>query len=132
MTNGSLSIGDINVNYGWQNNWTTNTTGLMLECADNTEIAVHDSGNRLTSLITYQGGGSYNHIHIGGDMGWGGAWTVNFPGAQIALASEWYIYKGTTPTSVPNSLLFLHSTATITSKWWLNGTQNGTNADISV
>jgi len=131
MGNGSLTIGDIGTNFGWGSGWTGNTAGLMLECADNTEIAVHDSGQRVTSLIAYQGGASYNHIHIGRDMYWGAAWTVNFPGAQIALASEWYIYKGTTPTNVVNSLIFNHITTTINSKWWLNGTQTNTNADIS-
>ena len=46
MQSGSLTIGGTNANYGGGNNWTTNTAGLMMECQDNTEIAVHDSGHR--------------------------------------------------------------------------------------
>tara|TARA_R110000782_G_scaffold114860_3_gene205000 strand:+ start:173 stop:1219 length:1047 start_codon:yes stop_codon:yes gene_type:complete len=70
MQAGSLNIGSVSLDYGGGNNWTTNTAGLMLECANNTEIAVHDSGQRVASLIYYQGG-STNRIHIGRDMGWG-------------------------------------------------------------
>jgi hypothetical protein len=70
MQAGSLNIGSVSLDYGGGNSWTTNTAGLMFECANNTEIAVHDSGNRLASLIYYQGG-TTNRIHIGRDMGWG-------------------------------------------------------------
>ena len=57
MMSGSLTIGDITENYGTGgNNWSTNTAGLMMECLDNTEIMVHDSFDRLTSLIQYNGG----------------------------------------------------------------------------
>ena len=37
---------------------------------DNTEIAVHDAGNRVSFLIQYQGGAS-TMITIGRDMFWG-------------------------------------------------------------
>jgi len=69
MQSGSLTIGGINANYGNGNSWTGNTAGLLMECLDNTEIAVHDSGHRLASLISYLGGGT-NQIRIGRDMGW--------------------------------------------------------------
>ena len=49
MQNGSLTIGDISLNYGNGTNWTTNTSGLLLECLDNTEIAIH--GNRVVSFM---------------------------------------------------------------------------------
>ena len=67
MASGSLTIGDVAKNYGNQSSFTTNTAGLLLECLDNTEIAVHDSGNRLTSLMYYSG----NLIRLGRDMGFG-------------------------------------------------------------
>ena len=70
MQTGSLTIGDTLLNYGNGTNWTTNTSGLLLECLDNTEIAVHDAGNRVSSLIQYQGGAS-TMITIGRDMFWG-------------------------------------------------------------
>ena len=74
MQSGSLTIGATNANYGgnfytgaaWTGN---NTAGLLLECQDNTEIAVHDSSTRVASLMYYEGGS--NKITIGRNMGWG-------------------------------------------------------------
>lgn len=71
---GSLVIGSITKNYGGKNNWNSNTAGLMLECDENTEIVVHDSGKRLASLMYYQGEG-HNTIHIGRNMAWGATHT---------------------------------------------------------
>jgi len=67
---GALNIGSTDKNYGGGNNWNSNTAGLLLECADNTEIAVHDQGTRVSSLMYFQGS-SANSITIGRDMGWG-------------------------------------------------------------
>jgi hypothetical protein len=57
-----------------------------MECADNTEIAVHDSGNRLASLMYYEGGGT-NKITIGRDMGWGSISNVSING-NISFINE--------------------------------------------
>ncbi len=46
MKKGSLTMGDISLNY-----LNTNTSGLMLECLNNTEIAVYDSGKRIIFLV---------------------------------------------------------------------------------
>ena len=70
MAAGSLTIGSIKKNYGGGKKWTSNTAGLLLEALDNTEIAVHDSGKRVASLMYYEGGAK-NHLTIGRDMGWG-------------------------------------------------------------
>ncbi|MBI4320850.1 MAG: hypothetical protein HY675_20350 [Chloroflexi bacterium] len=78
MQAGSLAIGDINLNYGGGSGWSANTAGLLLEAADNTEIAVHDSATRLASLSYYEGG--LNRITIGRDMGWGPIGTVAING----------------------------------------------------
>jgi hypothetical protein len=64
---GSLTIGNINQNYGGGNQWNSSTAGLMLECADATEIAVHDSGASIHSLMYYSTNGN---ITIGRNMGW--------------------------------------------------------------
>jgi hypothetical protein len=72
MANGSLTIGSINKDYGGGNGWTENTAGLLLEAKNNTEIAVHDSGTRVASLMYYKG--DKNSFTIGRDMGWG---TIN-------------------------------------------------------
>lgn len=72
MSSGSLTIGSINTSYGGGNGWNANTAGLLLETQANTEIAVHDSGTRLASLMYYEGD-AVNKITIGRDMGagWG-------------------------------------------------------------
>jgi hypothetical protein len=43
MQSGSLTIGVINASYGGGSNWSSNTAGLMMECASKTEIDIHDS-----------------------------------------------------------------------------------------
>jgi hypothetical protein len=69
MASGSLTIGSTDVDYGYDTGWTTNTAGLMMECADITEICVHDAGTRVASLLYYYG--PTNQIYIGRDKGWG-------------------------------------------------------------
>lgn len=71
MASGSLTIGGLNVNYGGGRNWNTNTAALLFETSANTEIAVHDSGTRVASLMYYEGDAA-NQLTIGRDMGWGG------------------------------------------------------------
>ena len=56
---------------------------------------------------------------------------VNFPNANVGWGNEWFLYIGTSPTSVINSFIFQHLTSTINSKWWFNGTTASTNAEIS-
>ncbi len=63
-TSGRLTIGGLNVSY------VGNTAGLLMECLSNTELAVHDSGDRYASLMYYQGNPN-NNITIGRDVGWG-------------------------------------------------------------
>jgi hypothetical protein len=70
MQTGSLTIGDPTRNYGGSTSfWTSNTAGLLLECLDNTEIAVHDAGTRVASLMYYTN--ASNSFIMGRDMGWG-------------------------------------------------------------
>ncbi|GAB4430335.1 MAG: hypothetical protein Fur0044_28020 [Anaerolineae bacterium] len=70
MAGGSLTIGNTETNYGGGSNWNSSTAGLLLEAKKNTEIAVHDSGTRVASLMYYEGDAD-NRITIGRDMGWG-------------------------------------------------------------
>ena len=81
MQPGSLTIGGIDVNYGGGvSQWTTtNVAGLLMECLNNTEIAVHDAGERVASLMYYEGN-TTNRITIGRDMGWGAISNVNING----------------------------------------------------
>ena len=56
---------------------------------------------------------------------------LNFPNGNVSWGNEWFLYIGTSPTSVINSFIFQHLTSTINSKWWFNGTTTSTNAEIS-
>ena len=49
--------------------WTTNTAGLIMECAGLTEICVHDANTRVASLYYYYG--PTNQMYIGRDKFWG-------------------------------------------------------------
>ena len=78
MNNGSLIIGDTPLNYGGGALWNGgNAAGLMMECSANTERAMHDSGNRLASLMYYEGDAN-NKITIGRDTGWGASSSLIF------------------------------------------------------
>ena len=70
MASGSLTIGSHKANYGGGQKWNANTAGLLLETLDNTEIAAHDAGTRVASLMYFEGGAA-NRITIGRNMGWG-------------------------------------------------------------
>ena len=90
MASGSLTIGGSNVNYGGGTNWNANTAGLLMECADNTEIAVHDGGLRVASFMYYEGGINNNKITIGRNMGWGAISNVVINGnVGIQNTSPW-------------------------------------------
>lgn len=66
MASGSLTIGGTSTGYGGGRGWGSSTAGLLLEAKGTTEIAVHDAGTRLASLLYYND----NSITIGRDMGW--------------------------------------------------------------
>ena len=91
MQNGSLTIGDTLLNYGHGSSWNSNMAGLLLECLDNTEIAVHDAGNCVSSIIQYQGG-TTSMITIGRDMFWGTP-PVTLPGNSLIFPDVLSDYK---------------------------------------
>ncbi|RDE52162.1 MAG: hypothetical protein DVS81_02725 [Candidatus Accumulibacter meliphilus] len=88
MVSGSLTIGSTATSYGGGSGWNANTAGLMLETMANTEIAVHDGGSRVASLMYYEGD-SANRITIGRDMGWGVS-TMASAGPLIAEGNRVY------------------------------------------
>jgi hypothetical protein len=94
----TLTIGNQDINYGGGQNWNTNTAGLMFECRDHTEIAVHDSGNYVHSFMWYY----QNSFTIGRNMGWG-APNVNIAGNLIVAGNlnvntSKLVIRGTEPT----------------------------------
>lgn len=87
MANGSLTIGSLTGSFGGGRGSTSNTAGLLLETAANTEIAVHDSMHRVASMLYYEGDAA-NRLTIGRDMGWGAISQVNINGnVRIGTAS---------------------------------------------
>jgi hypothetical protein len=88
MQKGSLTIGDQLLNYGGGSNWSSNTAGLLFECENNTEIAVHDAGHRIASLMYFEGGGT-NKITIGRNMGpWSAISNVDINGTITATGDK--------------------------------------------
>jgi hypothetical protein len=72
----------------------------MMECADYTEICVHDSGTRIASLMYYDG--PSNQIYIGRDKYWGSTNTTmvgnatvnnNMTAAKYYVAGETYSFN---------------------------------------
>jgi len=86
MASGSLTIGGTNANYGIATNWSSSTAGLLMECEDYTEIAIHDAGSRVASVMYYDG--PNNRIIMGRDKGWGGT-KLFLSGGLIYPASSW-------------------------------------------
>jgi hypothetical protein len=68
MTSGSLVIGNMNQDYGGGNGENANMACLMFECANNTEIMVHDFGQAYASIMRYT---SLNQITMGRQTGTG-------------------------------------------------------------
>lgn len=99
MTTGSLTIGDTTRNYGGGSNWSSNTAGLLMECLDATEIAVHDAGVTVASFMYY----SNNVFTIGRNMGFGGGGVtpVNFASrVQITQTNGFIVQIGYNPNGV--------------------------------
>ena len=91
MAKGSLTIGSLTSNFGGGASWNANTAGLLLETLDDTEIAVHDAGKRVASVMQYQS--ADNSLTIGRDMGWGAISAVVVGGALQAGNSDLYFTK---------------------------------------
>jgi hypothetical protein len=92
MQSGSLTIGGVNANYGGGANWNTNTAGLMMECQTETEIAIHDAGQRIASFMRFVRDG-VNQFCIGRDMGWGEISQTNFYG-NVSIGNVLFLKVG--------------------------------------
>ena len=71
LTSGSLTIGNMDQNYGGGTTQTTqnsNVACLSLECSNNTEMMVHNNGYGYHSFMRYVNLGQFT---IGRNMGWG-------------------------------------------------------------
>jgi hypothetical protein len=108
MAAGSLTIGNINANYGGGANWTTNTAGLMMECLDNTEIVIHDSANALHSFMYYSG----NTFTIGRNIGYNPA-NVNIAGKLTLNRNTFSEFFGTGSTGTASYIYHGNNVRTI-------------------
>ena len=137
MQSGSLTIGGTNVNYGGNfytgGNWNgTNTAGLLMECGNNTEIAIHDNATRLASLMYYEG--VDNKITLGRNMGWGTISTIVINGntgiGTINPSSKLHIEHSSTSLNTSNGGLYVYnSNNTATSSSVIGTRIGGTSAN---
>ena len=131
MQNGSLIIGDTNLNYGGGDLWNTNTSGLLLECSSKTEIAVHDGGTRIASTMYYEGN-LVNQITIGRDMEWGAISSVVINGNIIGNGTALTNLNYNAITNKPDLTVYATNTNlnNLSSYSYLNisGTNNNLNS----
>ena len=68
---GALNIGRTDTNYRWEGtSWASDVrVGLLANCADYWEMAIHDSGESVESVIYYRT--DTNTIDMGRNIGWG-------------------------------------------------------------
>lgn len=98
MSRGSLTLGSIDQNYGGgTGQWNASTAGILMECLTHTEIAVHDAGQRVVSLMYYLGDGT-NRIYIGRDMGYGTTGTTFRGSVDIEAGDNSSTYYGPNAT----------------------------------
>ena len=69
---GQLILGSTSYNFNFLNgSWAGSiTAGILANCSDDWEFAIHDSGHRVVSPFFFQGAGT-NRILMGRDIGWG-------------------------------------------------------------
>ena len=124
MAAGSLAIGNITQNYGGgTGSWNTNTAGLLLECADNTEIAIHDANTSIHSFMYYTTNGNFR---IGRNMGHG---LANVTFSNNATVDNNLVVGGSAGivgTSQFTGNVGIGKTASTTYKLDVNGSLNAT------
>ena len=93
---GAGGSGIVIIRFKFDNFLINNTAGLLMECVDNTEIAVYNNGSSLNSLIYYDN----SNITIGRDMGWGSPSNLNLIGCNVNLSGNVNINNKTSGTSL--------------------------------
>jgi hypothetical protein len=95
-TSGAGGSGIVIIRFKFDNFLINNTAGLLMECVDNTEIAVYNNGTSLNSLVYYDN----SNITIGRDMGWGSPSNLNLIGSNVNLFGNININNKTSATSL--------------------------------
>ena len=103
---GILNLGSIDYNYNFLNgSWSSSiTAGILANCADQWEMAIHDAGLRVVSPFLYDGGANHRLL-MGRDIGWGTMYieAANSFRAPIFYDSEnvnFYLDPASTTTSL--------------------------------
>jgi predicted outer membrane repeat protein len=102
---GALNIGRIDTNYDWGGTWAVDTrVGILANCADKWEFAIHDSGERVVSPFAFFGGASSNYILMGRDIGWGTTYIVAASSFRAPIFYDndntGYYYDGSGTTNI--------------------------------
>lgn len=81
---GALNIGRTDTNYRWDGtSWSNNVlTGILANCSEYWEIAIHDSGDSVMSALYFDGGST---LYMGRNIGWGQC-NLNVPASVYAGA----------------------------------------------
>jgi hypothetical protein len=108
---GALNIGRTDLNYAWEGGtWADDVrVGILANCSETWEIAVHDSGDAVKSLIHFDGGST---ITMGRDIGWSTC-VVNSPSGYVSNGNPW---------GTANSAFFPNGITTAGSANWIYGT----------
>ena len=111
MQPGALNIGRTDLNYAWEGgSWAGDVrVGILANTSETWEIAVHDSGDSVKSLIHFDGGST---ITMGRDIGWSTC-VVNSPSGYVSNGNPW---------GTANSAFFPNGITTAGSSNWIYGT----------
>jgi len=107
---GALNIGRTDLNYAWEGGtWAEDVrVGILANCSETWEIAVHDSGDSVKSLIHFDGGST---ITMGRDIGWS---------TCVVNSSSGYVSNGN-PWGTANSAFFPNGITTAGGTNWIYG-----------
>ena len=131
MANRSLTIGDHGSNYGGgTGGWNSSTAGFIMECLDNTEIGIHDSGTRVASFMYFEGG-STNRFTIGRNMGWGTISSIALYG-NVGIGTNAPLAALDVPTSVSGTISVNNNQGGYWFSWNTTGTKFYSNQTVAV
>lgn len=116
MTNdGTLQIGSTGTNFSF-GTWASNVTvGILANCSNIWEEAIHDSADRVVSKVYYSG----NVLHHGRDLGWGKTGSYFYGGVygdinygsygSISLNGTTNGYSGLSSPGTSSALMFTNN-----------------------
>ena len=94
LQSGAINLGNTGLNYAWSGStWATDVrVGMLLNCSETYEIAVHDSGDSVDSFMKYNG----TEFEMGNDIGWG---TTTFTFASDVISQGTFTSNSSSKSS---------------------------------